>query len=146
MRRSTCTHLLATMFLMAMSVISTILSMASSKPLVLGLSTSPRLSLLMGSLLVSMILLFSFTLPHGRTLILLYVDDMLITGMILSILPLFRLVLVSSFTCLTWVLLATFLGLRSHPLLTTTTSQRKYIHDLLDRIGLTDHCSVDTPI
>jgi hypothetical protein len=25
-------------------------------------------------------------------------------------------------------------------------SQRKYIHDLLDRVGLTDHRSVDTPM
>jgi hypothetical protein len=54
--------------------------------------------------------LFVHTSPRGRTLILLYVDDMLITGMILNILPLLRLVLVSNFTCLTWVLLATSLA------------------------------------
>jgi hypothetical protein len=71
--RSTCTHLLA----------------------------SPRLSLLLGLLLVSMILLFLFTHPRGRTFIVLYVDDMLIMGMILTILPLLSLVLVSSFTSLT---------------------------------------------
>jgi hypothetical protein len=54
--------------------------------------------------------LFVHTSPRDRTLILLYVDDMLITGMIMTTLHLLRLVLVSSFTCLTWVALATFLG------------------------------------
>jgi hypothetical protein len=75
-----------------------------------------------------MILLFSLTLPPppvGRTFILFYVGDMLITGMILSILPLLILVSISSFTCLTWTLLATFLGLRPHPHLTATSSPRE---------------------
>jgi hypothetical protein len=63
MRRSTCIHLLATVFLMAMFVVSAILSMASSKPLVLGLNASLQLSLLLVLLPVKMILLFSFTLP-----------------------------------------------------------------------------------
>jgi hypothetical protein len=45
MRSSTCTNLLATLFLRAMFVVSAVLSMASNKPLVLGLSISPRLSL-----------------------------------------------------------------------------------------------------
>jgi hypothetical protein len=81
MKRSICTHLLATLFLMVMFVVSAVLSMASSKPLVLGLSASPQLSPLLVLLPISMILLFSFTLPpHGRTLILLYVNDMLIMG------------------------------------------------------------------
>jgi hypothetical protein len=60
---------------MLSTLLSLSLSLASSKPLVLGLT--PRL----GLLLVSMILLFSFTLPPcGCSLILLYVYDMLITG------------------------------------------------------------------
>jgi hypothetical protein len=51
---------------------------------------------------------------------------------------------VSSFTCRTW---GYFLGIE----VASTPDgyylpQRKYIHDLLDRVGLTDHRSVDTPM
>jgi hypothetical protein len=48
---------------MAMYIVSVVLSMASSKPLMLDLSASPQLSLLLVLLLVDTILLFSFPLP-----------------------------------------------------------------------------------
>jgi hypothetical protein len=56
--------------------------------------------------------LFVHVTPHGRTL-LLYVDDMIITGDDPSILPLLRPVLVISFLCLILVILGTSLELRS---------------------------------
>jgi hypothetical protein len=59
-------------------------------------------------------------------------------GMIMSILPLLRSVLVSNFICLTWVLLVTFLGLRSHPHSTATTSPREstFMIFLIVRVSL----------
>jgi hypothetical protein len=137
----------APLFPMAMSIISVVLSMASSKPLVLGLSASPQLSRLLALLLISMILLFSFTLSLGRTLILLYMDDMLITGDNSEYIAFVNGHLSEQFHMSYLCPLSYFLGIK----VTSTPddyylSQIKYIHDLLDRACLTDHCSVDTPM
>jgi hypothetical protein len=147
MRRSTCTHLLATLFLRAMSVVSAVLSMVSNKPLVLGLNTSPRLSLLLDLLLVSMILLFSFILPPVVVPLFFYVDDMLITGDDSDYIAFVKARLSEQFHMSHLGPLSYFLGIK----VTSThdsyyLSQGKYIHDLLDRAGLTDHRFVDTPM
>src|SRR6266540_2366764 len=123
MRRSTCILLLDTLFLMVTSVVSVALSMASSRLLVPSLSASPLLLSLLVLLLASMILLSLFTL-HLEVAPLFFSMWMICLSqvMILIILPLLRLACVSSFTCLTWALLATFLGLRSLLLLRGTIS------------------------
>jgi hypothetical protein len=111
LKRSRCTHLLAILFLMATYVVSAVLSMAAGKPLMLRLSASPWLLLLLDLLIVSMILLFSLTLPP--MVVPLFFSIWMICsswGMIMSILSLLRLISVSNFICLTWALLVTFLG------------------------------------
>src|SRR6266540_3390394 len=123
MRRSTCILLLDTLFLMVTSIVSVALSMASSRLPVPGLSASPLLLSLLVLLLASMILLSLFTL-HLEVAPLFFSMWMICLShvMILIILPLLRPACVSSFTCLIWALLATFLGLRSLLLLRGTIS------------------------
>src|SRR5437868_7329938 len=114
MRRSTYALLLDTLFLMVTSVVSIALSMASSRLPASGLSASPLLFSLLVLLLASMILLSLFTL-HLEVAPLFFFLWMICLSqvMILIILPSLRPAFVRSFTCLTWALLATFLGLRS---------------------------------
>src|SRR5438132_6991192 len=126
MRRATCILLLDTLFLIVTSVVSVALSMASSRLPALGLSASPLLFLLLVLLLASMIRLSLFTL-HLEVAPLFFSMWMicLLQVMILIILPLLRPACVSSFTCQTWALLATFLGLRSLLLLRGTISPKE---------------------
>jgi hypothetical protein len=91
--------------------------------------------------------LFVHTSPRGCTLILLYVDDMLITGGDFEYIAFVKARLSEQFHMSDLGPLSYFLGIE----VTSTfdgyyLSQRKYIHDLLDRVGLIDHHSVDTPM
>jgi glucan phosphoethanolaminetransferase (alkaline phosphatase superfamily) len=90
--RSTCTHLLATLFLMVMFVILYSLKQASRT----------RLSFLLVLLLVSMILLFSFTFHPEVGLLFFSVDDMLITRDDFKYIDFVKTVSMSSFTYSTW--------------------------------------------
>jgi hypothetical protein len=90
---------------------------------------------------------FVHTSPCRRTLILLYVDDMLIMGDNHEYIAFVKARLSEQFHMFNLGPLSYFLGIE----ITSTAngyylSQRKYIHDLLDRAGLTDHRSVDTPM
>jgi hypothetical protein len=90
--------------------------------------------------------LFVHTFPRGRALILLYVDDMLITGDDYEYIAFVKACLSEQFHMFDLGPLSYFLGIE----VTSTLdgyylSQRKYINDL-DRAGLTDHHSVDTPM
>jgi hypothetical protein len=90
---------------------------------------------------------FVHTSPRGRTPILLYVDDMLITGDDYEYIAFVKALLSEQFHMSDLVPLSYFLGIE----VTSTPngyylSQRKYIHDLLDHAGLTNHHSVDTPM
>ena len=83
--------------------------------------------------------LFVHTLPRGRTLILLYVDDMLITGDDLEYIAFVKACLSKQFHMSVLGSLSYFLGIE----VSSTSdgyylSQRKYIQDILDRAGLTD--------
>jgi hypothetical protein len=87
------------------------------------------------------------TSPRGHTLILLYVDDMLITGDDYDYIAFVKARLSEQFHMSDLGPLSYFLEIE----VTSTPdsyylSQAKYIHDLLDRAGLTDHRSVDTPM
>src|SRR5438876_7192204 len=141
MRRSTCILPLDTLFLMVTSVVSVALSMASSRLPAPGLSASPLLFSLLVLLPASMILLSLFTL-HLEVAPLFFSMWMICLSqvMILIILPLLRPAFVSSFTCLTWALLATFLGLRSLLLLRGTISPSESTF----RISLTVHALLIT--
>jgi hypothetical protein len=91
--------------------------------------------------------LFVHTSPRGCTLILLYVDDMLITGDDSDYITVVKARLSEQFHMSDLDPLSYFLRIE----VTSTPdgyylSQGKYIHDLLDHAGLTDHCSVDTPM
>jgi hypothetical protein len=88
--------------------------------------------------------LFVHTSYRGCTLILLYVDDMLITSD-LDYIAFVKARLNAQFHMFDLGPLSFFLGIEA----TSTPdgyylSQRKYIQDILDRAGLTDHRSVDT--
>jgi hypothetical protein len=91
--------------------------------------------------------LFVHTSPHGRTFILLYVDDMLITVDYSDYIAIVKARLSEQFHISDLGPLSYFLGIE----VTSTPddyylSQGKYIHDLLDCAGLTDHRSVETPM
>ena len=91
--------------------------------------------------------LFVHTSPRGRTLILLYVDDMLITGDDLDYIAFVKARLREQFHMSDLGSLSYFLGIEVTPSPEGYyLSQRKYIQDLLDRACLTDHRSVDTPM
>jgi hypothetical protein len=104
-------------------------------------------SLLLGLLLVSMITLFPPPPLRGRTLILLNMDDMLIAEDDSDYIAFVKSCLSEQFHMSDLDPLSYFLGIE----VTSTPdgyylSQRKYIYDLLNHGGLTDHHSMDTPM
>jgi hypothetical protein len=121
--------------------------MVSNKLPVLGLSVLPLLLWLLVSHLVIMILLFLFINPQGRTLLLLYVDDMLITRdneeHISSVKKqLGKLFMMTDFGSLSY-----FLGIEVvHSTKGYYLSQHKYIQDLLARFGIIDTRTATTPM
>src|SRR5438105_380971 len=147
MRRSTCILLLDTLFLIVTSVVSVALY---------GLKQAPRAwferftSVVLATGFVASQhdpALFVHTSPRGRTLILLYVDDMLIISDDLDYIAFVKIRLHEQFHMSDLGSLSYFLGIE----VTSSPegyylSQRKYIQDLLHRACLTDHRSVDTPM
>jgi hypothetical protein len=91
--------------------------------------------------------LFVHVSPHGRTLLFLYVDDMIITGDDPEYIAFVKARLSDQFLMSGIGPLKYFIGVE----ISSTPeglflSQEKYIQDLLDRASLTDHRSADTPI
>lgn len=91
--------------------------------------------------------LFVHTSEHGRTLLLLYVDDMLITGDDLEYIAFVKKKLSEQFMMSDLGPLSYFLGIE----FTSTVdgyylSQHRYIEDLLAQSGLTDTKTVTTPM
>jgi len=91
--------------------------------------------------------LFIHTSPRGRTLLLLYVDDMIITGDDSEYIAFVKARLSEQFLMSDLGPLRYFLGIE----VSSTSdgiylSQEKYIQDLLARSCLTDHRTVETPI
>ena len=91
--------------------------------------------------------LFVHNSSRGRTLLLLYVDDMLITGDDSEYIAFVKARLSEQFLMSDLGPLRYFLGIE----VSSTSdgiylSQEKYIQDLLDRSSLTDHRIVETPI
>jgi len=91
--------------------------------------------------------LFIHTSPRGRTLLLLYVDDMIITGDDSEYIAFVKARLSEQFLMSDLGPLCYFLGIE----VSSTSdgiylSQEKYIQDLLARSCLTDHRTVETPI
>jgi hypothetical protein len=85
--------------------------------------------------------------PHGRTLLLLYVDDMIITGDDLEYIAFVKAHLSDQFLMSDLGPLRYFLGIEfSSTPEGFLLSQEKYIHDLLERASLTDHQTVETPM
>ena len=91
--------------------------------------------------------LFIHTSPRGRTLLLLYVDDMIITGDDYEYIAFVKARLSEQFLMSDLGPLRYFLGIE-----VSSTSdgiylpQEKYIQDLLAHSSLTDHRTVETPI
>ena len=91
--------------------------------------------------------LFVHVSPRGRTLLLLYVDDMLITGDDPQYIAFVKARLSDQFLMSDLGPLRYFLGIEfSSTAEGFFLSQEKYIQDLLDRASLTDHRSVETPM
>jgi hypothetical protein len=91
--------------------------------------------------------LFVHVSPRGRTLLLLYVDDMIITGDDPEYITFVKARLSDQFLMSDLGHLRYFLGIE----ISSTPegfflSQEKYIQDLLDRASLTDHRTAETPI
>ena len=91
--------------------------------------------------------LFVHTYSRGHTLLLLYVEDMIITGDDSQFIDLVKMRLNDKFLMSDLSPLHYFLGLE----VSSTPdgiylSQEKYVQDLLSRAGLTDHRTVDTPM
>jgi hypothetical protein len=85
--------------------------------------------------------------PRGRTLLLLYVDDMIITGDDPEYIAFVKAHLSDQFLMYYLGPLRYFLGIEISSMPEGFfLSQEKYIHDLLDRASLTDHRIVETPI
>jgi hypothetical protein len=85
--------------------------------------------------------------PRGRTLLLLYLDDMIITGDDPEYIAFFKARLSDQFFMFDLGPLQYFLRIE----ISSTPdefflSQEKYIHDLLDRASLTDHRTAETPM
>jgi hypothetical protein len=83
--------------------------------------------------------LFVHVSPHGRTLLLLYVDDMIITGDDTEYIDFVKARLNDQF-------LMSDLGPLRYFLRFEISSTPEYIHDLLDRVSLTDHRTAETPM
>ena len=91
--------------------------------------------------------LFIHTSPRGRTLLLLYVDDMIITGADHQFIDFVKKRLHEQFLMTDLGSLRYFLGLEIISSLEGIyLSQEKYIQDLLTRACLTDQRTVDTPM
>jgi hypothetical protein len=91
--------------------------------------------------------LFVHTSPRGRTLLLLYVDDMIITGDDSEYIAFVKACLREQFLMTDLGPLRYFLGIK----VSSTSdgfyiSQEKYIQDLLARAALGDECTVETPM
>jgi hypothetical protein len=91
--------------------------------------------------------LFVHVSPHGRTLLLLYVDDMIITGDDPEYIVFVKAHLSDQFLMSDVSPLRYFLGIE----ISSTPegfflSQEKYIQDLLDRASLIDHRTAETPM
>jgi hypothetical protein len=91
--------------------------------------------------------LFVHISPRGRTLLLLHVDDMIITGDDPKYIAFVKVCLSDQFLMFDLGPLMYFLGIE----ISSTPerfflSQEKYIHDLLDRASLTDHRTAETPM
>jgi hypothetical protein len=91
--------------------------------------------------------LFVHVSPRGRTLLLLYVDDMIITGDDLENIAFVKARLSDQFLMSDLGPLRYFLGIE----ISCTPegfflSQEKYIKDILDRASLTDHRTAKTPM
>ena len=91
--------------------------------------------------------LFVHTSSRGRTLLLLYVDDMIITGDDSEYIAFVKAHLSEQFLMFDLGPLRYFLGIE----VSSTPhgfylSQEKYIQDLLDRASLTDHRTIETPM
>jgi hypothetical protein len=83
----------------------------------------------------------------GRTLLLLYVDDMIITGDDPDYITFVKAHLSDQFLMFDLGSLRYFLGIEiSSTLEGFFLSREKYIQDLLDRASLTDHRTAETPI
>jgi hypothetical protein len=90
--------------------------------------------------------LFVHVSPHGRTL-LLYVDEMIITGYDPEYIAFVKARLSDQFLMSDLDLLRYFLGIEiSFTSKEFFLSQEKYIHDLLDQTSLTDHRIAETPM
>jgi hypothetical protein len=91
--------------------------------------------------------LFVHVSPHGRTLLLLYVDDMIITGDDPEYIAFVKAHLSDQFLMSDLGPLRYFLGIEIYSVSKGFfLSQEKYIYDLLDRASLTDHWMTKTPM
>jgi hypothetical protein len=89
--------------------------------------------------------LFVHVSPRGRTLLLLYVDDMIITGDDPEYITFVKAHLSDQFLISDLGPLRYFLGIEIFSILEGFfLSQEKYIQDLLDRASLTDHQTAET--
>jgi hypothetical protein len=89
--------------------------------------------------------LFVHVSPHGMTLLILYVDDMIITSDDPEYIAFVKARLTDQFFMFDLGPMRYFLGVE----ISSTSerfflSQEKYIHDLLDRASLTDHQTAET--
>ncbi|WVZ90218.1 hypothetical protein U9M48_036539, partial [Paspalum notatum var. saurae] len=146
-RRFICSHRLSILFLSVWFVVFVALSMVLSR--LLGLSFSALL--LWSQLLVTTSAydpaLFVHTSSRGRTLLLLYVDDMIITGDDPQCIAFVKARLSEQFLMFDLGPLHYFLGIE----VSSThegfyLSQEKYIQSLLDRASITDHRTEETPM
>jgi hypothetical protein len=91
--------------------------------------------------------LFVHVSPRGMTLLLLYVDDMIITGDDPEYIAFVKARLSDQFLMSDLGPLRYFLGIEiSSTFEGLFLSQEKYIQDLLDRAFLTDHQTAETPM
>jgi hypothetical protein len=84
--------------------------------------------------------------PRGRTLLLLYVNDMIITGDDPEYIVFVKTHLSDQFLMSDLDPLQYFLGIEISSTPEFFLSQEKYIQDLLDRASLTDHRTAETPM
>jgi hypothetical protein len=90
--------------------------------------------------------LFVHVSPHGRTLLLLYVDDMIITCDDHEYIAFVKAHLSDQFLMSDLGPLWYFFVIKISTLEEFFLSQEKYIQDLLDRASLTDHRTAETPM
>jgi hypothetical protein len=91
--------------------------------------------------------LFVHVSPHGRTLLLLYMDDMIITGDDPEYIAFVKAHLSDQFLMSDLGPLRYFLGIEVSSMFEGFyLSQEKYIQDLLDCASLTDHRTAETPM